>query len=291
MRRFRLAAPTLAVALFFLSQAASAQTGADAGVDPDRPDLTDSPTLITPGIVQMEMGVMQTRQTAADRDFQSVFAARIGVRPWFEAQIATTGIMSHLQSGALTTGGGDVQVSAKLRLLASPAGEALFTILPAISLAVADEEQGRRAGDADYSLNMITGWDAGSRTRVDVNYVIGAIGDGDERGHFVQHTVSVSAGFEATERLTPYFEGFAISREERDGGIVTAINGGVIYRIGPRMAIDGGMIVGLSEDAPSYAVFGGFSVAVGRGRTKNAAAHRPSRRGLPTSVSAFRDRD
>jgi hypothetical protein len=257
--------------------ALDAQTSAGTGIDPDRPDLTDSASLIEPGIVQLETGVTQTRQAPGRRSFQSPIVARIGVRPWLEAQIGTDGMVSKVESGERATGIGDVQFGAKVRLLATSAGEALFTVLPLVNLPVASVEKGLGSGASDYTLNLITGWDLGARTRLDANYIIGAIGATDTGGpgHFVQHTVSASAGFELSDRLTPYVEGFAISRDEPEGGVITSIDGGVIYRITRRMAVDGGVLVGLSVDAPSYSVFGGFSVALGRARSKRPPARAP----------------
>jgi hypothetical protein len=63
--------------------------------------------------------------------------------------------------------------------------------------------------------------------------------------------------------VTPYAKTFWISRTDRDGGPVVAIDGGAIYQINARYALDGGIQRGLSTDAPSLAVFGGFSAVVG----------------------------
>ena len=59
---------------------------------------------------------------------------------------------------------------------------------------------------------------------------------------------------------------------------MTAVDTGVIYTIGTRMAVDGGIEAGLSGDAPAFAAFGGFSVALGHARAGGSGrthAHRP----------------
>jgi hypothetical protein len=63
--------------------------------------------------------------------------------------------------------------------------------------------------------------------------------------------------------VTPYVEGFWISRQDPEGGPVVAMDGGAIYVINPRLALDGGVQVGLSDAAPALSAFAGLSVVVG----------------------------
>jgi hypothetical protein len=136
----------------------------------------------------------------------------------------------------------------------------------------------------------MTGRDVGPRAHVDTNYTIGAIGDAGGRGHFVEQVLSASMSLTVTERLSPYFEGFGISREEIGGGLITAIDTGAIYTIGRRMAVDGGVLVGISRDASPFAAFGGFSVALGHARACKPSGQSRSRLRVATSASAARDR-
>jgi len=75
--------------------------------------------------------------------------------------------------------------------------------------------------------------------------------------------VSVSASAAASDNWNPYFEAFWLSRQEADGGAVTAIDTGAIYQIGTRYALDGGLQIGVSHNAPAFAAFGGVSLIVG----------------------------
>jgi hypothetical protein len=94
-----------------------------------------------------------------------------------------------------------------------------------------------------------------------------------------------------TGQSSAYFEGFGISRQEADGRAMTAIDTGVIYTIGKRMAVDGGIEAGISGDAPAFAAFGGFSVAFGHAHAGGADAHPYARRRSLTSASAGQGRD
>jgi len=96
--------------------------------------------------------------------------------------------------------------------------------------------------------------------------------------HFVQHLASTSLGLTVTEHWNPYFEMFAISRNRPDGSPVVGIDTGTLYVIGPRLALDGGVQVGLTEDATAFSAFAGFSVAVGIANTRGSQRRAMRRR-------------
>jgi len=92
---------------------------------------------------------------------------------------------------------------------------------------------------------------------------VGSIGAGDTDPHFVQHLVSVSASDAISDNWNPYLEAFWFSRQEVDGAAVTAVDAGAIYELGSRYALDGGVQIGVSRNAPAFAAFGGISIIVG----------------------------
>jgi hypothetical protein len=112
-------------------------------------------------------------------------------------------------------------------------------------------------------MALLTGTDVGGRGHFDINYGIGSIGTGSGLPHFVQHLVSVSASLAATERWNPYAESYWFSRQDAEGGAMTAIDIGAIYTASPRLAFDGGVQFGVSQAAPDIAAFGGVSIVVG----------------------------
>ena len=277
--------------LAVLSPSVRAQTSdAAVPISPDRPDLTNSAHLVNPGIVQIEAGVIQTRQDAEHHAFGSPIVARIGVRDWLEAQVGSDGLLIATGAGERATGIGNVRLGAKVRLLADSTNQGRFTILPQVSVPAASGARQLGSGDPDYTLTFMTGADFGLRVHVDTNYTIGAIGSGGGRAHFAQHVLSGSMSVAVTGQASAYFEGFGISRQEAGGRALTAIDTGVIYTIGTRMAVDGGIEAGVSGEAPEFAAFGGVSVALGHARATEAAAHAHARPAGPTSASAGQGR-
>jgi len=237
-------------------------------LEPDRPDVTNGTHIVGTGLLQIEVGGLYTRSAPGERGFGSPLTARIGLRDWLEGRIGTDGFLMQTDGDSRATGIGNVQVGAKLRLWADPGGVPVLSILPTVNLPTASAERGLGSGDADYTLALLTGSDIGMRGHIDINYGIGSIGAGGGRPHFVEHLVSVSASFAATTRWDPYFESYWFSRQDPESGAMTAIDGGAIYTVSPRLAFDGGLQLGVSRVAPDIAAFGGVSFVVG-----NVAGH------------------
>jgi hypothetical protein len=194
---------------------------------------------------------------------------RLGVTDWFEARVGADGVLTQTTGDSRTTGFGNVQLGAKLRLWSDPGGAPVLSILPTISLPTANTSDLLASGDVDYSVAVLTGTDIGSRGHVDVNYGIAAIGAGHGLPHFSQHLLSASVSAAVTDRWNPYGEVFWFSRTDPDGAAETSFDTGVIYELGSHYALDGGVQVGIGGPAANFAVFGGVSVVFGADRSLN----------------------
>ena len=242
--------------------ACAASAHAQDTIEPDRPDVTNGTHIVEVGLLQIEMGGQFVRSEGGARAFGSPFTARIGLTDWIEARVGTDGFVTQSDGTLRQSGIGNTNVGAKLRLWADPGGVPVLSILPTINFPTADPDKGFGSGDRDYLLALLTGADIGRHWHADVNYGIGAIGAGGERGHFVQHLASVSVSVAATDNLNPYVEAFWFSRQDADGRGVTAMDAGAIYELGARYAVDWGVQVGVSG-SHDVSVFGGLSMIVG----------------------------
>lgn len=259
--------------------------------DPDRPDVTNGTHIVAPGLVQVEFGGLYSHDGPDQGTANSPFTVRIGVSRWFEARVGADGLLSQSTGDLRTTGFGDIQLGAKLRLWADPGGAPVLSILPTISLPTANTSDALVSGDVDYTVALLTGTDIGSRGHVDVNYGIGAIGAGHGLPHFSQHLLSASVSAAVTDRWNPYGEVFWFSRTDPDGDAETSFDTGVIYELGAHYAIDGGVQVGIGGPAANFAVFAGVSVVFGadrsvNGRQRKVSAPKGTTRAAPPSSKA-----
>jgi outer membrane putative beta-barrel porin/alpha-amylase len=252
------------VAAFLLAAApAGAQDPQPGAIEPDRPDITNGTHIVDTGILQLEIGGIYTHSAADAHAVGTPITARLGVTEWLEARVGSDGLVTQTDGSISGSGLGNLQIGAKLRLWADPGGVPVLSILPTVNVPTASADKGLGTGSADYTVALLTGSDIGRHAHVDVNYGIGAIGAGGGAPHFVQHLVSVSASDAVSDNWNPYVEAFWFSRQDSDGGPVTAIDGGAIYELGARYALDGGVQVGVSGGAPAFAAFGGISIIVG----------------------------
>ena len=268
---FNCCALTLAASLLAMTNAYGASTfemqntvaGDHDNLEPDRPDVTNGTHIVDVGLLQMEVGGLWNRTGSSQHTVGTPATLRLGLSEWIEARISSDGFLSATDPSGTQRGIGNVQIGAKLRLWADPGGVPVLSILPTVNLPAASESKGLGSGQADYTVAVLTGTDFLTRGHIDINYGMGRIGAGTGLPRFTQQLVSWSASAEVPGPVTPYVEGFWISRQDPDGGPVVAMDGGAIYVINPRLALDGGVQVGLSDAAPALSAFAGLSVVVG----------------------------
>jgi len=239
-----------------------ADSGQNDNLEPDRPDVTNGTHIVDIGLLQMEAGGVWNRDSGG-HSLGTPVTVRVGLTEWLEVRVSGDGFLAVTDAAGTERGMGNVQLGAKLRLWSDPGGLPVLSILPTINLPAASESKGLGSGQADFTIAMLTGSDFLTRGHVDINYGVGRIGAGTGQPRFTQHLIAWSASAEVPGPVTPYVEGFWFSRQDPGGGHVAALDTGAIYVINARLALDGGIQVGLTEATPALSAFGGMSVVLG----------------------------
>ena len=225
-----IAADVLVMAVLACPAAAQDPVAPIDPVEGDRPDVTNGTHIVDTGLLQAELGVQRTWQ-GAHRNLGTPLTVRVGVLEWLEVRFGSDGFLRQRDDGGTTSGAGNVQLGAKVRLFANPGGIPVLSVLPTINLPTASVSKGLGSGDIDSTLLVLTGTDLGRHSHIDANYGIGAIGAGQGQPHFAQHLMSVSVSHSLTEQTSPYLEGYWFSRQDPDGGRVASIDGGLIHAV------------------------------------------------------------
>jgi hypothetical protein len=132
----------------------------------------------------------------------------------------------------------------------------------------------------DPSVTLLAGTALTERAHAEANYGIGSVSSGEAR--FAQHLVTGAVTYATTKALTTYVETAWWSRQRFEGGAVSFVDFGAIYALSSHVLIDGGALVGLTDDTADYGVFAGLSFVVGTPHHAQRTTH-PAR-----STSIFR---
>lgn len=231
----------------------------------DRPDQTESASVVPAGYFQLETGVSYSR------DDDGVFVVRtlsgpgtlvrIGVGGRTELRVGWDGWVEEKRVSGL----GDGSLGAKVKLREEAGALPEMALLASINLAVGDDEV--TSDELDPSLLVLfahtltdslgLGYNLGLQrfTGLDPETF------GEETDDFVRFVGSVALGRSFTERLGGFVEVFGEKPESgAPGGTQVSLDGGVTYLVRPNLQLDAYAGAGVSDDAPDWIAGVGLSI-------------------------------
>jgi hypothetical protein len=242
----------------------------------DRPDQTESASVVPAGYFQLETGVSYSR------DDDGVFVVRtlsgpgtlvrIGVGGRTELRVGWDGwVEEKFDSGqpritdGSVSGLGDGSLGAKVKLREEAGALPEMAILASINLAVGDDEV--TSDELDPSFLVAFAHTLTDRLGLGYNLGLQRFTDldpetfGEETDDFVRFVGSVALGRSFTERLGGFVEVFGEKPESGAlGGTQVSLDGGVTYLVRPNLQLDAYAGAGVSDDAPDWIAGVGLSV-------------------------------
>ena len=207
-------------------------------ISTDRPDQTESTTLVPAGMVQVEGGATVSRSGAQHSTSIGEALVRIGVRPSLELRIEPLSVTRIGSSGARSYSGmEDLAVGLKTPLYRR--STAAMPLVPDVSLLVATTlptgAAAIGASGAEPEAKLAAQWGIGTRAGLASNLTLRR---GREAGEgYWERGLTASLGFDFTNRAGSYLEWYAI-RDSRSVVATQVINGGVTYRLTGDLQID-----------------------------------------------------
>jgi hypothetical protein len=237
-------------------------------IQPDRPEVTESANLVPKGSVQLETGLVFASQRAAASPTQRTFGIeadlRIGLGRNFEVDIEGDPFV-RVRGPADDTGFGDITLGVRYRFIEAVEDQAWppsVAMKPFVKLPIAGEPIG--SGRPDFGLLLMASFSLPLEFEVEVNAGAAAIGQSGSGGFRAQALASAAVSREIVHGLLAFLELLYRSREQADEGQQLSVNAGLIYRITPTIAVDGGVQASLLGQAPDYVIRTGLSVLWGR---------------------------
>lgn len=247
-----------AIALFALAAplAAEEASGGPEPINPDRPDLTNGPSLVIPHHLQLETGYTYTRTGSEKAQSLGEILLRYAFDDRWEARLGLNSydwIDSGVPGEKRISGAEDPFVEVKIRLNDADAKNRPHG-MPALGLLVQTTVPvGSRALTSDVwqpTITLATHWDLPADWSLENNVGYSRGADGDRR--FDQLFASASAGFQLNEKLGGFLEGYLFSKESADGSATHYADAGLSYLISKDLAVDIRVGKGLDEPHPNW---------------------------------------
>jgi hypothetical protein len=236
-------------------------------INPDRPDLTTSAELVPAGALQLETGIEYQRARTGGQPtgqrLSTQAALRAGVLHVLELSIEGEPF-DWQRTDRDARGSGDSTLGLKYRLFTPPDGSAapLVSVKPFVKLPTASAPIGSERPDVGALLLVTFGLPKGFT--LDTNWGVAALGQRHPEGFIPQGIASASLTTPLTDRLSAITELFFNTKEERDSRASLRTTLAVMYKVTPRLALDGGFRTTLVGPGPDWSVFVGLSARFGR---------------------------
>jgi len=255
------------VLLFVLTAAPLAAqefSGLEEPINPDRPDFTNGPLLVTPGHLQLETGYTYARTGSERSSSLGEILLRYALDDRWEARLGLNSydwIDTGVPGERRISGFEDPFVEVKVRLNDADAKHRPPGV-PALGLLVQTTVPvGSRALTSDVwqpTAALALHWDLPANWSLESNLGYSRAADGDRR--FDQLFASASAGFQLNEKLGGFLEGYVFSKESVDGSATHFADAGLSYLISKDLALD--VRVGKGLDAPHPNWYTGLGAAI-----------------------------
>lgn len=256
----------LAVICLLIAAPVAAQdfSGIAEPLTSDRPDFTESTSVVPRGHFQVEGGFTFSRVEEGDAQSLGEVLVRVGVGERVEARIGA-GSYNRIDTGVSgadrITGFEDPSLGMKIGLTPGdpdllPPGRPMMALILATSIPAGDDEL--TADEWVPEAKLALSWDLTPRVSLgsNVNYAYAV--DGDERFH--QLSGSLTSGVSLTDRLGAFVEYFGFT-EETDGGPDTHyLDGGVTFGVSSDLQLDARIGFGLNDPSPEW--FAGVGAVV-----------------------------
>jgi len=237
-----------------------------ASADPlssDRPGVTNPPSVVAPGAIQLEGGFSFERETQAVEPHTSTLTLpqsllRVGLLSFLEARISADGYVYEKRHGdANRSSGSDLTLGSRARLFDQrgllPKTALEFDLsLPTGSATVTSD-------GVDPSGSVLVEWSFGERFVLDANVVLASVTLGKSDPHRAfQVGPSVSLSASMTRRAGAFVEYYA-TLSDRGVADEHSVDGGFSWLVDDNLQLDVSAGAGVNRAAPDYFVSAGAS--------------------------------
>jgi len=236
--------------------------GFQRDLSPDRPDTTECPITVEPGVWQIETSLWEydRDKSGGVRSESWIFGEtnlKYGLTPSDDLQFVFTPWQEDRERGlgmkSSDAGFGDITLRWKHNLWGNDGGKTAMALMPYVNIPTQTAvSTGEWEGGliAPLSFELCEGLDLATELE------LGRKWDEDSGSHHWELLHSASLGVELTKSVGAYFEYVGILGDTPYQAIAST---GLTWSVSESFMLDIGMTRGLTDSAPDFSVFQGFT--------------------------------
>ena len=225
-----------------------------SAIETDRPDQTETPSIVPKGMFQMETGIYYEQTDHQTETFLLPTALlKYGISKRFEVRLITE--YQRLQQTQTVTGLSPILVGFKANLSEEKG------IMPKTSLIahiLLPDAASKEFQEKYYSPEFRFSMQHTVSEKISIGYNLG--GEWDGTTGMPTYIYTFTTGFGVSEKINTFIEVFGFAPQSETAN--HSFDGGLTYLISNDMMIDISGGVGLTENAPDYFISAGFSFRI-----------------------------
>jgi outer membrane putative beta-barrel porin/alpha-amylase len=231
-------------------------------VNPNRPTFATPAQTTQRGVAELELGVQDTALRDDLGLFFTPYLQKVGLLSNLELRVGGNGYLrATAPEGRTLSGFGDLSLGTQWRFLHDGPLGFDYAVQASWKLPTGSVSKGLGSGQPDRTLMALFSRDFG-RFHADVNVLETWLGR-PTIGHDSQPAGTVSISGTLGPRWSITGELYTIGRTSSAAQIVSNL-WALAFKVSPRLVLDGGADVGLSQGAPRLSVFTGLTVGLAR---------------------------
>lgn len=233
-------------------------------LETDRPDITESSSVVGPGLWQLETGTMfqsdhvEPGTLAHDVSLPNALL-RVGLNSRTELRLGAEGFLAESVSTpgtSMSSGISDFEVGLKYRVLDQQRNGFDLSLIPILSMPVGTGAFS--TGGFDPTLKVTFSRDLPAGFGLGSNVIVSSISEDHVR--FTQTGLSTSVGHGIGDGWGMFWELYGVSAMTRGSGAAWLADTGVTRAIGQNLQMDVSVGRGLASDAPDWFIGLGFAI-------------------------------